>query len=167
MEARRKKKNQYERRIQECLKKDPTLNREQVEDILKSFSALDVNGDGKISRSEIVRAMQILGGNPTPEEADELLRSQDINSDGYISFEEFFNYSRTANVDMEKERMKTAFRTLDKDGNGFITLAELRSILHGVMDLDELEHILKDADSNKDGKIDYNEPLYCMKLRLI
>lgn len=48
--------------------------------ILQSFSVLDENGDGRISKTEIARAYRVAGFNPTPSELEEILQEHDFNS---------------------------------------------------------------------------------------
>ena len=47
-----------------------------------------------------------------------------------------------------------SFSDLDKDGDGFITASELRQALGKDVSIDAL---IKEADKNGDGKIDYQE----------
>jgi Ca2+-binding EF-hand superfamily protein len=47
--------------------------------ILQSFSALDENGDGKISKQEIARAYKLAGFKPTKADLDEIVVEHDEN----------------------------------------------------------------------------------------
>lgn len=54
--------------------------------------------------------------------------------------------------------MRTAFKVFDIDGNGFIDAAELRATLAdlgGCVSLPDAEALLRAADKNGDGQIDY------------
>ncbi|XP_052762134.1 neo-calmodulin-like [Mya arenaria] len=150
------------RRVDDCLLKDPSLNDDQVKIILQSFSVLDENGDGRISKTEIARAYRLAGFNPTKGELDDIVKEHDENDDGYIDFEEYFNVmsSKMGKVDIEKEHMKTAFRVLDTNNDGYITADELKHALTGAGDHftdTEIANIIDRADKNHDGKIDYKE----------
>ena len=66
--------------------------------------------------------------------------------------------SRMIQLDYEKERMKTAFKVLDTNQDGFITDDELRHALKlngSTFSDEEIKDIIKRADKNCDGKIDY------------
>mmetsp|Transcript_124873 Transcript_124873/g.176199 ORF Transcript_124873/g.176199 Transcript_124873/m.176199 type:complete len:251 (-) Transcript_124873:106-858(-) len=52
------------------------------------------------------------------------------------------------------------FRMFDKDGNGFIDKHELGEVMKSMgeeYDDDELDEMLQDADTDEDGRINYNE----------
>ncbi|KAH3748474.1 hypothetical protein DPMN_182920, partial [Dreissena polymorpha] len=149
-------------RVDDCLTKDPSLREDQVKLILQSFSVLDENGDGRISKTEIARAYRLAGFNPTKTELEQIVKEHDANDDGYIDFEEYFNVMRSKmiKVDFEKDRMKTAFKVLDVNNDGFISVEELRNALSRTGDHftdREIDEILRLADKNNDGRIDYNE----------
>ncbi|XP_052765541.1 uncharacterized protein LOC128206879 isoform X2 [Mya arenaria] len=152
----------YRKRVEDCLLKDPSLREDQVKLILQSFSVLDENGDGRISKTEIARAYRLAGFNPTKGELESIVKEHDENDDGYIDFEEYFNVMRSKmiKVDFEKERMKTAFQVLDTNNDGYITADELRHALTragGHFTELEIADIIGRADKNHDGKIDYKE----------
>lgn len=53
-----------------------------------------------------------------------------------------------------------AFQDWDTDGNGSITAEELKTILQSLDDSfteEQVENLMKSADTNEDGKIDYVE----------
>lgn len=62
-------------------------------------------------------------------------------------------------LDFDKDRLKTAFKVLDLDQDGYITAEELTHALNhsgGHFTEEEIRDIIKKADKNMDGKIDYN-----------
>ena len=61
-------------------------------------------------------------------------------------------------TDLEDE-MKNAFKVFDKDGNKVITSYELREVLSNLKSIPEedIEEMVKEADVDKDGQIDYEE----------
>ena len=76
--------------------------------------------------------------------------------------------SMAGDVQGQKKLFKKIFHALDKDGNGFIEGRELSGLVNGLSKsveevkkrpLSELEirSILKVADRNNDGKIDFDE----------
>jgi len=55
--------------------------------IREAFGAIDTNGDGQISSSEIVKAMAAQGRKLSTEEADEIIGSIDKDGDKTISYD--------------------------------------------------------------------------------
>ena len=67
---------------------------------------------------------------------------------------------------LQQERLYEAFSVLDKDKSGAITKDELMSVLNIPNDeAGEVEKLMKSADKNGDGKIDYKEFLELMGYR--
>lgn len=61
-------------------------------------------------------------------------------------------------MDPEKE-MRDAFRVFDKDGNGYISKSELKSVMHSLgekLNDQEIEEMIRAADADKDGAINYS-----------
>lgn len=62
-------------------------------------------------------------------------------------------------VDREDE-VRQAFQVFDKDGNGYITRDELALVMTNLgekLNENELNQMMKEADTNGDGRIDYEE----------
>ncbi|KAL0355920.1 UNVERIFIED_CONTAM: Calcium-dependent protein kinase [Sesamum radiatum] len=64
------------------------------------------------------------------------------------------------------EHFRRAFMFFDKDGSGYIELDELREALadeSGETDVDVLNDIMREVDTDKDGQISYDEFVAMMK----
>lgn len=84
-----------------------------------------------------------------------------ISADGFIDFEEYYSVMKTRlfKLDFDRDRQKTAFKVLDMDQDGFITAKELEHAMSQTGDHftdKEITNIIVKADTNKDGKIDFN-----------
>jgi len=71
--------------------------------------------------------------------------------------------SRAKNAEEAKRReeneMRQAFRVFDRDGNGVIDEKELRTTMKNLgenLSKNDVKAMIKAADKNGDGKIDYN-----------
>ncbi|KAH1194162.1 Calmodulin-like protein 11 [Glycine max] len=59
-----------------------------------------------------------------------------------------------------EEELKEAFRVFDKDHDGYISPSELRSVMRTIGEKvtdEEVEQMVKEADLDGDGLIDYEE----------
>ena len=60
----------------------------------------------------------------------------------------------------EDEEARTLFRAFDQDDNGYITRTEMRQVFVAIgrsVDMDEIEGIFHQTDTDGDGQISYQE----------
>ena len=60
--------------------------------IIKAFSAMDASGQGFLTETEIIRAVNAMGINATAKDARRMIRLLDQNGDGTVSYAEFRRY---------------------------------------------------------------------------
>ncbi|XP_052825667.1 neo-calmodulin [Octopus bimaculoides] len=135
------------------------FSKERTRELYDSFSLFDRNGDGVISIDELGTVMMSLGQRPTRDELRALLHSVDMNHSGNIDFGEFLDiFARKLNIDPEKE-LYEVFCVFDQNKDGFISAMELFEVLSRLgehITKDEVEVMVKEADLNGDGQVDYN-----------
>ena len=82
-----------------------------------------------------------------------------ILGNGTIDFEEFLQMMAKKMKDTDtEEEMKEAFKVFDRDNNGFISAQELRLVMANLGEKltdEEVEEMIKEADMNGDGQVDY------------
>ncbi|CAO2820172.1 unnamed protein product [Amaranthus hypochondriacus] len=134
------------------------VNTEELEHVFKKF---DVNGDGKISSSELGSLMGSLGQEVTKEEIDSMIREVDSDGDGFIDINEFIALN-TKGIDSDEilHNLKEAFSIYDADGNGKITVEELQMVMKSLGDdfsLGECRKMINGVDRDGDGTINFDE----------
>lgn len=127
------------------------LNDDQIEAVKTAFQAIDKDGDGNITAEELKQCFRDL----SDEEILLILRNADFNGNGQISYEELLMLTLQRKIASKEERLIQVFRSIDKNGDGRLSPDELKEALgsYGT----EMTSILKAADINSDGFIDYEE----------
>ena len=138
---------------------------EELEEYRDAFKLFDKDGSGSISPNEFLKVLKNLGQNISKQEANDLIMELDSDGSGEIGFDEFISYMKKIKVDEdepeEEDPVIKAFKTFDLDKNGSLSKEEFRHILCQLgsdkFSVDECDEIFKEADINKDAKLDYHE----------
>ena len=137
------------------------ISQERRKEYKDAFEMFDKNKDGVITTKELANIMRSLNQDPTEEELNEMIEEVDLDKNGEVDFEEFITLMnrRSKEIDIEEEVLN-AFKIFDKEGNGLISITELRHIMMTLGDQlseEEIDDMLKEADSDGDGYINYEE----------
>ncbi|KAG8079255.1 hypothetical protein GUJ93_ZPchr0007g6144 [Zizania palustris] len=137
------------------------LTDDQIAEFKEAFSLFDKDGDGCITTKELGTVMRSLGQNPTEAELQDMINEVDADGNGTIDFPEFLNLMARKMKDTDsEEELKEAFRVFDKDQNGFISAAELRHVMTNLGEKltdEEVDEMIREADVDGDGQINYEE----------
>lgn len=137
------------------------LSEEQIAEFKEAFSLFDRDGDGCITTKELGTVMRSLGQNPTEAELQDMVGEVDADGSGTIDFPEFLSLMARKMRDSDsEEEIREAFRVFDKDGNGYISAAELRHVMTNLGEKltdEEVDEMIKEADCNNDGQVNYEE----------
>jgi len=106
------------------------LNKQEKEQIDKVFRAMDINGDGKLSKDEIQLGFaQYFGRSLDDKEVDEMFDKVDADGSGAIDYSEFVVATMNEKNMLSNNKLQTAFKMFDKDGGGSISTDEIRAVL--------------------------------------
>ena len=140
---------------------DQILSNEKISDLNEAFKILDKDKDGHITTKELGDIMKGLGQNPSEAELQDLINEVDIEGNGTIDFKEFVGLmTRKMKEPENEEEIIEAFKIFDKDGNGLISPDELLHVMLSLGDninIEEVKELIKDADLDRDGYINYAE----------
>lgn len=125
------------------------------QELREAFSLFDRNGDGKLTRDELKKTLEVIGCLSTAEIEQELKKA--CNGRDECEFANFLALmSRLLKDDAQTDDLLEAFRVYDKNNNGFISGHELRRILEGdKMKKEDVDELLKDMGVDEEGDIDY------------
>mgnify|MGYP002866139089 CR=1 FL=1 len=145
------------------------LSEQEICELHEAFNIFDVESDGSISANQLIVLMNALKQNPSKTEIDDILNEFNIEKNGQIYFNQFLKIMarRLKNIKEDEDKhLKSLFMTLDRNQNGLISIHEIRYIVtHSSEDISEsdIEIIMKEADTDGDGKISFEEFMTIMK----
>ncbi|KAL7265557.1 hypothetical protein ACSBR1_003353 [Camellia fascicularis] len=139
---------------------------EEVEDIKEMFRKIDTDNDGIVSIEELKGGLQKFGSHLAESEVQMLVEAVDTNGKGTLDCGEFVAVSLHLQRMANDDHLHKAFAYFDKDGNGYIEPGELQDALmeDGADDCTAVANdIFQEVDTDKDGKISYDEFAAMMK----
>ncbi|XP_008791135.1 calmodulin-like protein 8 [Phoenix dactylifera] len=141
--------------------------KEQISEFQEAFSLFDKDGDGCITLEELATVIKSLGQNPTEDELHEMITEIDADGNGTIEFGEFLSLmARKMKETDAEEELKEAFKVFDKDQNGYISASELKNVMINLGEKltdEEVDQMIKEADVDGDGQVNYEEFVRMMK----
>ncbi|XP_043724682.1 calcium-dependent protein kinase 13 [Telopea speciosissima] len=142
------------------------LSIEEVEDIKEMFEKMDIDNDGIVSIEELKAGLQKFSSPLAESDVQMLIEAVDTNGKGKLNFGEFVAVSLHLQRMANDEHLRKAFSYFDKDGNGYIDPEELQGALMEdgtITSADVANDIFQEVDTDKDGKISYEEFAAMMK----
>ena len=104
-------------------------DKEELNKLKKIFYKIDLNLDGKLSKSEFEQAFKEAGIDINKEQIETMMKSIDFDGNGFIEYEEFIRVALPKEKLFTEKNLKIAFDMLDLDKNGKISLDEFKTIL--------------------------------------
>uniref|UniRef100_J3LRP4 non-specific serine/threonine protein kinase n=1 Tax=Oryza brachyantha TaxID=4533 RepID=J3LRP4_ORYBR len=142
------------------------LSVEEVEVIKEMFAVMDTDKNGKVTLQELKAGLTKVGSKLAEPEMELLMEAADVDGNGYLDYGEFVAVTIHLQRLSNDNHLRTAFLFFDKDGSGYIDRPELADALaddSGHADDAVLDHILQEVDTDKDGRISYEEFVAMMK----
>jgi calcium-dependent protein kinase len=137
------------------------LTKEETEEVDELFRAMDIDGDGILTKEEIKASYQeILGRNLSDDEVDAMFDRIDADASGTIGYSEFVVATLNSDILHTGNKLRSTFNKIDADGSGAIDKSELNillSLFETTLDEEELDDMMKRADVDGDGEISYDE----------
>ena len=118
-------------------------------------------GDGQLGADEIAEMMRHIGRADGDLEAQKLMDAMDEDGDGGVSMDEFATHVTMGQLGKDKAQIKATFDMFDLDHDGFITHKEIEKVCD-FLTPEATQALIKEVDSNNDGKIAFEEWLAAM-----
>ncbi|KAJ8755594.1 hypothetical protein K2173_022173 [Erythroxylum novogranatense] len=142
------------------------LSVEEVAGIKEGFQLMDINNKGKINIDELRDGLLKLGHQMQEDDLQILMEAGDIDRDGHLDYGEFVMISVHLRKMGNDEHLRKAFEVFDQNQSGYIEAEELRYALANDVDANSEEiisAIISEVDTDKDGRISYEEFAAMMK----
>ncbi|KAK1416462.1 hypothetical protein QVD17_32253 [Tagetes erecta] len=138
---------------------------EEIKGLKHMFKNMDTDGSGSITYEELKSGLSKLGSRLVESEIQQLMEAADVDKNGTIDYIEFITATMHRHKLDREENVLKAFQFFDRDNSGFITRDELKHSMtqYGMGDEETIDEVLDDVDTNKDGKINYEEFVAMMR----
>ncbi|CAO2831717.1 unnamed protein product [Amaranthus hypochondriacus] len=144
------------------------LSVEEVAGMQEVFELMDTGRRGRIEIDELKVGLRKVGHQISDTDVQILMDAGDVDKDGYLNYGEFLAIAvHLKKMGNDDEHLQKAFLFFDRNRSGYIEIEELRDALSD----DELDDnseevisaIMRDVDTDKDGRISYEEFSTMMK----
>ena len=145
------------------------LSEQEICELHEAFNIFDVESDGSIDSKQLIILMNSLKQYPNQKELEKILNEFNIDKNGQIYFNQFLKImaKRLKNIKEDEDRyLKNLFSSLDRNNNGLISIHDIRYIVtHSseIISEKDIETIMKEADTDGDGLISFEEFMTIMK----
>lgn len=119
------------------------------------FNTIDKNQNGSLSREELLEYFETHKVLMNRIDFDQFIQRYDADGSGHLCFSEFLEFMK-----QQDEHLRSIFRSFDCDRSGSISRENVIEALRreGVTVCpDEIESIMNQLDTNKDGEVSYQE----------
>jgi calmodulin len=135
------------------------LTSDQMKEFKECFDIVDQGSTGSIGLHELGAVLRCFGTNPTEAEIQDIISEVDNDGNGDLDFEEFMALMcrKLKDTDVEQE-LKDAFNLIDGNENGKISQSELYRFMKPYrVTEEEVREMIREADIDADGYIDFEE----------
>ena len=131
------------------------------------FHALDLDGDGYISKAELLQVLlKIMPEQQAEEEAGAIVKAADLNNNGLIGFEEFVVASYREKDLLTTANLALVFNSIDLDHSGTASIEEMKAVFYfsGTSEKDKIwREMMEIADKDDKREIDFES--FCEVIR--
>lgn len=132
--------------------------KEDNQEMLEAFASLDTDGNGVLSKQELLTGYALFMPDSNQDEieevVDELIENLGNNKEDEVNFTEFVVAAMNREKLLNEKQIEKAFNMFDLDGNGFIDFQELKTAMSGIQLTDkEWKELIYKYDTDSDGRV--------------
>lgn len=145
------------------------LNQKDLEELESVFNQLDKNGNGSLSKEELIDGYRkIYGEKFNEKEVEALIDMADSDGSGEINYSEWLMTVVSREKLLSQEKMESVFRIFDKDKSETISVEELKCVLGIARPIDQeiITKTLQEVDREGKGEITFSEFRHLMEIIL-
>ncbi|XP_024390810.1 calcium-dependent protein kinase 2 [Physcomitrium patens] len=141
------------------------LSEEEIVGLRELFKSMDTDNSGMVTFEELKDGLLRQGSKLRESDIRELMEAADVDGNGKIDFNEFISATMHMNKLEMEDHLFAAFSHFDTDGSGYITIDELQEAMekNGMGDPQTIQEIINEVDTDRDGRIDYDEFVAMMR----
>ena len=142
-----------------------TLSKEEIAGMKEIFQAFDTDKSGTVTISELMDGLRKKGVDKAASDVADLVNNMDMDGNGELDYEEFIAATLSTAKMENDDNLARAFAYFDKDNSGYISREEVVKVIADFGldgEFGDVNEFMEAADTNKDGKIDYDEFLVLM-----
>lgn len=133
-----------------------SLSTDERKELRDLFLTIDVENRGTITHSELKNILEE-NFHISSREVEKLFQNLDTDNDQEIAYTEFLAAALQGRVKVHESLLRSTFQRFDSDQGGKISAEELKGILGNQFEGHEVEELIREADINHDGEVDYEE----------
>ena len=132
-------------------------SKKDCEFLREVFITFDESGSGKLTKAQLIKGLNnILPLNEAENEVNRLMDIIDVDGSGFIEYEEFLRVGLDKKKIINEENLDMAFKLFDINNRKKINAEEIGIIL-GQKNKHFCQEIIKEADVDKDGEINFDD----------
>lgn len=133
-----------------------SLNFSEMHLLRDDFLKIDKDKSGTVSLGELKHSFERMNREIPPNVLD-IFHSVDVDQSQEINYNEFIAAAMCRRISIDEEKLVLAFEAMDTDCTGYLTREAIEQGVGQMMTHEEMDEMMEEIDTNKDGKIDYQE----------
>ncbi|CAK72710.1 unnamed protein product (macronuclear) [Paramecium tetraurelia] len=136
------------------------ISKEEKQELQRFFKFLDKNGDGVLTKQELLEGYKkVISQSEAELQVEQIMKQVDKNESGLIDYSEFVAATINKQKLLQQDILEQAFKAIDNDNNGAITVEELKHMFGAGNKIpsETWTKLMEEVDKNGDGVLSLQE----------